>query len=61
MSSYANSVLTSPPLKGGKISGGYSGWLISENFYDRGPVSKLSNDPKALLLKDYQTMKSIAW
>jgi sugar phosphate isomerase/epimerase len=40
---------------------GYSGWLISENFYDRGPISKLSNDPKALLLKDYQTMKSIVW
>lgn len=40
---------------------GYSGWLISENFYDRGPISKLNNDPKALLLKDYQTMKSIAW
>jgi sugar phosphate isomerase/epimerase len=40
---------------------GYGGWLISENFYDRGPISKLSNDPKALLLKDYQTMESIAW
>lgn len=40
---------------------GYNGWLISENFYDRGPVSKLSSDPKALLLKDYQTMKSIVW
>jgi len=40
---------------------GYSGWLISENFYDRGPVSKLSNDPKALMMKDYQTMKSIVW
>ncbi len=39
----------------------YSGWLISENFYDRGPISKLNNDPKALMLKDYQTMKSIAW
>jgi sugar phosphate isomerase/epimerase len=40
---------------------GYSGWLISENFYDRGPVSKLSNDPKALMLKDYQILKSIVW
>lgn len=40
---------------------GYSGWLISENFYDRGPISKLNNDPKALMMKDYQTMKSIAW
>lgn len=40
---------------------GYKGWLVSENFYDRGPVSKLSDDPKALLLKDYQTMKSIVW
>lgn len=40
---------------------GYSGWLISENFYDRGPVSKLSNDPKALMLKDYQILKRVAW
>jgi len=40
---------------------GYSGWLISENFYDRGPVSKLSDDPKALMLKDYQVLQSIAW
>jgi sugar phosphate isomerase/epimerase len=40
---------------------GYSGWLISENFYDRGPVSKLSDDPKALMLKDYQILKSIVW
>lgn len=40
---------------------GYSGWLISENFYDRGPVSKLNNDPRALMLQDYQVLKSIAW
>lgn len=40
---------------------GYSGWLISENFYDRGPISKLSDDPKALMLKDYQVLKSIVW
>lgn len=40
---------------------GYSGWLISENFYDRGPVSRLSDDPKALMLKDYQVLKSIVW
>jgi sugar phosphate isomerase/epimerase len=40
---------------------GYSGWLISENFYDRGPVSRLSDDPIELLLKDYQIMKSIVW
>jgi sugar phosphate isomerase/epimerase len=40
---------------------GYSGWLISENFYDRGPIGKLSDDPKALMSKDYQTLKSIAW
>jgi sugar phosphate isomerase/epimerase len=31
---------------------GYSGWLISENFYDRGPIGKLGDDPKALMLKD---------
>lgn len=40
---------------------GYSGWLISENFYDRGPIGKLSDDPKALMLKDYQVLKSIVW
>ncbi len=40
---------------------GYSGWLISESFYDRGPVSKLSNDPKALMLEDYQVLKRVAW
>jgi sugar phosphate isomerase/epimerase len=40
---------------------GYSGWLISENFYDRGPVSALSDDPVELMLKDYQVLKSIAW
>jgi sugar phosphate isomerase/epimerase len=40
---------------------GYSGWLISENFYDRGPVSRLSDDPIELMSKDYQALKSIAW
>jgi len=40
---------------------GYSGWVISENFYDRGPVSKLSDDPVELMSKDYQVMKSIVW
>ena len=40
---------------------GYSGWLISENFYDRGPVSKLSDDPRALMVRDCQTLKTIAW
>jgi sugar phosphate isomerase/epimerase len=40
---------------------GYSGWLISENFYDRGPVSKLSDDPIELMLKDYQVLKRVAW
>jgi sugar phosphate isomerase/epimerase len=40
---------------------GYSGWLISENFYDRGPIGKLSDDPVELMSKDYQTLKRIAW
>ena len=40
---------------------GYNGWLISENFYDRGPIGKISDDPKALMLKDYQVLKSIVW
>jgi sugar phosphate isomerase/epimerase len=40
---------------------GYSGWLISENFYDRGPVSRLSDDPVELMSKDYQTLKRIVW
>ena len=39
----------------------YTSWLISENFYDRGPVSALSDDPVELMLKDYQVLKSIAW
>jgi sugar phosphate isomerase/epimerase len=41
--------------------GGYEGWLISENFYDRGPVAKLDDDPKALMAKDYQVLKNILW
>jgi 2-epi-5-epi-valiolone 7-phosphate 2-epimerase len=41
--------------------GGYKGWLISENFYDRGPVGKLDDDPKALMEKDFQVLKKIAW
>ena len=40
---------------------GYSGWLISENFYDRGPIGKLSEDPVELMQKDYQALKGIAW
>jgi sugar phosphate isomerase/epimerase len=40
---------------------GYSGWLVSENFYDRGPIGRLSDNPMEQLIKDYQTMKSIAW
>jgi sugar phosphate isomerase/epimerase len=40
---------------------GYRGWLISENFYDRGPVSRLSDDPVELMSKDYQTLKGIVW
>jgi sugar phosphate isomerase/epimerase len=40
---------------------GYSGWLISENFYDRGPIGKLSDDPIELIAKDFQVMKSVAW
>jgi sugar phosphate isomerase/epimerase len=40
---------------------GYKGWLISENFYDRGPNSRLNDDPKALMATDYQVMESIAW
>lgn len=40
---------------------GYSGWLVSENFYTRGPIGRLSDNPMEQLIKDYQTMKSIAW
>jgi sugar phosphate isomerase/epimerase len=40
---------------------GYSGWLISENFYDHGPIGKLNDDPKTLMLKDYKVLKEIAW
>jgi sugar phosphate isomerase/epimerase len=40
---------------------GYNGWLISENFYDRGPISKLDDDPIALMQKDYQTLQDIVW
>jgi 2-epi-5-epi-valiolone 7-phosphate 2-epimerase len=40
---------------------GYSGWLISENFYDRGPIGTLSDDPVELMSKDCQTMKRVAW
>jgi sugar phosphate isomerase/epimerase len=39
----------------------YTGWLISENFYDRGPISNLSEDPVELMLKDYHVLKSIIW
>lgn len=39
----------------------YSGWLISENFYDRGPIGGLSDDPMELIERDFQVMKSIVW
>jgi sugar phosphate isomerase/epimerase len=39
----------------------YTGWLISENFYDRGPNSTLSEDPVELMLKDYHVLQSIIW
>jgi hypothetical protein len=39
---------------------GYRGRLVSENFYDHGPVGKLNDDPKALMLKDYKVLKEIA-
>jgi len=39
----------------------YSGWLISENFYDRGPISQISDDPVELIKKDYQVLKDISW
>ena len=39
----------------------YTGWLISENFYDRGPISQLSEDPGVLMKKDYQVLKDIIW
>jgi sugar phosphate isomerase/epimerase len=39
----------------------YTGWLISENFYDRGPISHLSEDPVELMKKDYQVLKDIIW
>ena len=39
----------------------YGGWLISENFYDRGPISRLSQDPVELMKKDYQVLKNICW
>ena len=39
----------------------YSGWLISENFYDRGPIGQLSEDPVALMKKDYQVLRDIRW
>jgi sugar phosphate isomerase/epimerase len=39
----------------------YTGWLISENFYDRGPISHLSEDPVALMKKDYQVLRDISW
>jgi sugar phosphate isomerase/epimerase len=39
----------------------YSGWLISENFYDRGPISQLSEDPVALMEKDFKVLRDIRW
>jgi sugar phosphate isomerase/epimerase len=40
---------------------GYTGWLISENFYDRGPISQLSEDPVELMNKDFQVLRDIRW
>ena len=40
---------------------GYSGWFISENFYDRGSIGNLNKDPVELMRKDYQVLESIAW
>ncbi|MGD8443416.1 MAG: sugar phosphate isomerase/epimerase family protein [Desulfobacterales bacterium] len=39
----------------------YTGWLISENFYDRGPISQLSEDPVELMKKDFKVMSDIRW
>jgi sugar phosphate isomerase/epimerase len=39
----------------------YTGWLISENYYDRGPISHLSEDSVELMKKDYQVLKDIIW
>ena len=39
----------------------YTGWLISENFYDRGPISQLSEDPVELMKKDFQVLRDIRW
>jgi hypothetical protein len=40
---------------------GYSGRLISENFYDRDPIGNLNEDPVELMLKDYQVLEGIVW
>ena len=39
----------------------YTGWLISENFYDRGPIGQLSEDPVELMKKDFKVMSDIRW
>ncbi len=39
----------------------YTGWLISEIFYDRGPISHLSEEPVELMIKDYQVLRDISW
>lgn len=38
---------------------GYSGWIVSENYYDRLPLRLLSNDCFELLEKDLQLLKSL--
>lgn len=35
---------------------GYSGWLIIENYYDRGPLSERNENPAELIKSDYQAL-----
>jgi 2-epi-5-epi-valiolone 7-phosphate 2-epimerase len=37
----------------------YSGWIITENYYDLKPLSLKNNDPLKLIKKDLNTLKTI--
>lgn len=39
----------------------YSGWVISENYYDREPLSLQNEDPIELIKQDVKTLKSVVY
>jgi sugar phosphate isomerase/epimerase len=37
----------------------YQGWLVSENFYDHGPISSIAEDSVELMRRDLKTLQEL--